>query len=278
MKEMTTEQAKELIDNLAKMGTQKIGFTGGEPLIRKDIFELVDYAHKKGMIIHLVTNASLLNENNIEKLKNVDVLFISYEGPTTVNEYIRTGTKEDILDKIKLAKSRGMKVTVLTTIVKQNIRHFPFIMQQSKEIGFPVLFSLLHYHNYSAKDMKSLEPQEDELKSGIRYLIKMKKKGYKVANSYSYLKFAQNWPNVSQPKCYAGQLYLNIDVNGDVYPCWPAVGHMKALNVFKDGFKKAIKETTGHKCGGCNFSCHHELNFILSLHPNAIVNVLKNYS
>jgi MoaA/NifB/PqqE/SkfB family radical SAM enzyme len=273
---MSTAQAKELIGNLQKLGTKKLGFTGGEPLVRKDIFELVEYAKSRGMITHLVTNASLLDESNVGRLKAVDVLFISWEGPRDVNEGIRSKSSVDVLDRIRLAKQHGVKVCVLATLVRQNLKHLPYILEKSDELGFPVLFSLLHYHNYSAKDMRALEAEENDISRALDYLIGMKRKGFMVANSYSYLRFARNWRK-GMPKCYAGKLYAVIDANGDVYPCWPAVGALAPLNVFKDGFAQAIKGTSRHKCNGCNFSCHHELNFLLSLHLNAVRNILNNY-
>jgi MoaA/NifB/PqqE/SkfB family radical SAM enzyme len=275
---MTTSQVKGLLDELHGLGTRKVGFTGGEPLLREDIFDLIAHAHRRGMIIHLVTNASLLDRSNIRGLKPIETLFVSYEGPAESTGFLRPGAAEDVLDKIALARTQGINVCAMTTIVRQTIPQLQFIMDRSKKHGFPVVFSLLHRHVCAAPDLSELEPSAAEVASAIRTIIRSKRKGYQVANSYSYLRFALQWPSVKMPACYAGKLYVVIDANGDVYPCWPAMGAARPMNVIMDGVSRAIAQTRVPACGGCNFSCHQELNFLLSLHPGAVLNLLQNAS
>ena len=65
-KELTTKQTFSIIDELASLGTQRIGFTGGEPLLRKDIGEIINYSHSKGIFTGMVSNGSLV-EKSTEK-------------------------------------------------------------------------------------------------------------------------------------------------------------------------------------------------------------------
>jgi AdoMet-dependent heme synthase len=274
--EMTTAQALDLIDALKRLGTVKIGFTGGEPLVRRDIFELVDRCRRNGMVSHLVTNASLLDESNVAGLKGLDALMVSYEGPADVNRWIRTGTKDDVEDKIRLAVAAGIKVYAMTTLVRQNLAHVPFIVQRAAQLGVPVLFSLLHEQEYAADDLTGLTPDPGELRAALEGIVRLKRQGSRIANSFQFLEFAKGTAPSRAPRCYAGRLQIVIDSNGDVYPCWPAVGRVTPPNVFRDGFDAAIRRPPVFECQGCDFSCHQELNFLLSLRPEAVLNVLRH--
>jgi MoaA/NifB/PqqE/SkfB family radical SAM enzyme len=276
MPEMSTAQVEALIAALRDRGAQKIGFTGGEPLVRPDIFALVDHAKRRGLITHLVTNGTLLDAAAARRLRGLDVLFVSWDGPAAVNASIRTGTRGDVLDGIRLALAAGLKVCALTTIVTQNIPHLSAMAARARELGFTIIFSPLHRHDCAAADLRELEPDPATLTRAIDGLIRLKRAGYPVANSYSHLRFARAWPHGPAPRCYAGKLYLVVDANGDVYPCWPAMGATTPVNCFRHGFATALARPTGLACEGCNFACHHELNFLLSLRPDAILNLLTS--
>lgn len=67
--ELTGKEWKNLIDSIAIMGVEAVGLSGGEPLLRGDIFELAEYAINKGLLVGLPTNGLLLNEENIHDYK-----------------------------------------------------------------------------------------------------------------------------------------------------------------------------------------------------------------
>jgi len=61
-KELTTEEMKKVIDDFAEIGTSGIGFTGGEPILRKDMLELIEYTKKKGMVTHMSSNGMAIDK------------------------------------------------------------------------------------------------------------------------------------------------------------------------------------------------------------------------
>ena len=80
--DMTTDQAKDMIDQLAVVGAQQpmmpiLVFSGGEPLVRKDLFELVTYARSKDLIVALATNGTLIDEASAGKIKESGVARVS---------------------------------------------------------------------------------------------------------------------------------------------------------------------------------------------------------
>ncbi|MFC1721525.1 radical SAM protein [Patescibacteria group bacterium] len=82
-KELTTKEFKDIIDQLKHFGRPLIYFCGGEPTMRSDIFELIRYVKKQGMLTAMTTNGSLLNDRRIKELveSKLDFLSVSLDGP-----------------------------------------------------------------------------------------------------------------------------------------------------------------------------------------------------
>ncbi len=273
--ELSTAQVRDVIDGLRDLGTVKIGFTGGEPMLRDDLYDLIAHARRAGMITHVVTNGSLLNASTIARMSELDLLLVSLEGSPEVQRLLRKGSRGDEPERIRMAIDAGIPVIVVTTLVRQNLAVVPFLLEQSRALGAGIQFSLLHENECAADDLSGLVPDHEELGRTLDVIAAFKRQGGHVTNSYASLEFARHWPNVTGPRCYAGKLYVVIDTNGDVYPCWPGIGLMRPGNVLKDGVAKAVRlATTTFDCKGCNFSCHQDLNLMLSLRPDAIRSVL----
>ena len=119
-KDMTTEEVKRAMREFAKAGTIFWTFTGGEPLMRRDIGELVDYARNLFPIVTLTTNGLLLKER-MNEVKNVNYFTISLDGPKGVHDYNRgEGTYERVIEAIKTAKKNGIDVVINTVISRAN--------------------------------------------------------------------------------------------------------------------------------------------------------------
>jgi len=102
-KEPTTSQILNLIDQMKKAGTQRIGFVGGEPLVRNDMEEIIEYCKTKGIYTTMVTNGYLV-PNNISLLKKLDHLIISFDGKKRIT--IKIEKKEHLTKPIKHYKLR----------------------------------------------------------------------------------------------------------------------------------------------------------------------------
>jgi radical SAM protein with 4Fe4S-binding SPASM domain len=140
--ELTTEEAKGLIDELSKEGVFRISFTGGEPLIRKDFLEIAEYACDTGIELALNTNATLIDK---KKAKKISKLFfevqISLDGATaTTHDYIRgVGVFEKTLRGIKELRDAGETIiTINTTVMKPNLREIVDILYLAIQLGVDV--------------------------------------------------------------------------------------------------------------------------------------------
>ncbi len=138
--ELSTEEAKRVIDILDRAGVVTIAWSGGEPLVRPDIYELSRYASDKGIYVAMATNGTLIDEKTAERLWESGVRFlqISLDGasPKTHDEFRGVpGAWERTIRGIKNAVRRGFFVNIATTATKLNYKEIPKIIKLVGELG-----------------------------------------------------------------------------------------------------------------------------------------------
>ncbi len=279
-REMTTEQALKMIDELADIGVKRMGFTGGEPLLRNDIGKLIDEASKRGMKTTLFSNGSLV-KSKIKELKNLDLLLLSLDGPKEIQDNIRMkGAYDAAMEALEIAREKNIKVWSNTVITKHSVNHIDFVLEKAKELGFSSMFMPVFEYSLTAgkEEIQRLSPDKKVFTQAIRKLIDYKKKGYPIINSKSYFEFLIDyWPNKYYKKCYAGKFFCAINSDGRVAPCHYLINSGKWPNGLEIGFKEAIRKATIRGCAGCYGNAYIDSNLFFSLNVETIRNAFRNY-
>ncbi|APH38131.1 12,18-didecarboxysiroheme deacetylase [Methanohalophilus halophilus] len=139
--ELSTEEGKRLIDDLAEFKTPVILFSGGEPLVRKDLPELAEYAVSKGLRAVISTNGTLIDMDMAKKLKEIGLSYvgISIDGTEETNDRFRgqQGAFKKALEGVHNCMKAGIKVGLRFTINKSNFREIPAIFDLLEEEGIP---------------------------------------------------------------------------------------------------------------------------------------------
>jgi len=139
--ELTTEQGKQLIDDLSDFGSPVMLFSGGEPLVRPDLPELAAYAVEKGMRAVISTNGTLITPELARTLKEIGLSYvgISLDGMQQINDRFRgvAGAFQQALEGIKNCQQAGIKVGLRFTINKFNVGEIPKIFQLLEEMDIP---------------------------------------------------------------------------------------------------------------------------------------------
>lgn len=139
--ELSTDEGKRLIDDLAGFGVPVLLFSGGEPLVRKDLTELAAYAVNRGMRAVISTNGTLIDEDTAESLKKIGLSYvgISLDGLSEVNDHFRgvQGAFSKALDGIRNCQRAGIKVGLRFTINKYNIYEIPGIFDLLEDMDIP---------------------------------------------------------------------------------------------------------------------------------------------
>ncbi len=138
--ELSTEEAKALIDTFPEAGNPIIIFTGGEPFLRHDIFELIPYAKSKGLRCVMAPNGTLLTEENAVRIKELGIerCSISIDAPDKANHDEFRGVQgafEASMRGIEYLKKAGMEFQINTTVTRNNLSMFKDIFNLARDIG-----------------------------------------------------------------------------------------------------------------------------------------------
>ena len=157
--EISTEQAKQIIDDLAQYGAPVMLFSGGEPLVRQDLTELAHYAVGKGMRAVISTNGTLITKDKARELKDVGLSYvgISLDGGEEVHDRFRgvSGAFKKALQGVENCQAEGLKVGLRFTINKRNAAEIPKIFQILNDMEIPrVCFYHLVYSGRGSELIK----------------------------------------------------------------------------------------------------------------------------
>ena len=264
-KEMTIDQITAILDEMAAMGTQTISFSGGEPMLRKDIGRILEETAKRGISTEMNSTGWGIPEN-ILQLKHLDFLKISLDGPQTVHDEVRgEHSFRDAMAAAEAARAHKLKFVFSTTLTKFNIKEVDFLLGTAKRFNTLVAFQPLKGLYRGVKDVGALAPSKEDFAAVIRQLAEAKKSGSPhLRNSLIGLEHIAHWPDYPRLECWAGRIFCILNTNGTLMPCDRIAYPVQLPNCLDAGFRKAFLSLPKTSCGGCGFCGVLELNFLMS--------------
>jgi len=201
----------------------RISFTGGEPFVRKDFFEILQkcYENQDLFFYGILTNGILLNRENIKKIKDLRVNYvqISLEGMKKINDSIRgKGTFNKIIKSVILLKREKISVNISMTVSKVNVADVFKVISLAKELGVSVSIRRLVPIGRGG-EMGKLVLSPIEVKKLYSNILEIKEKYWnKISLGCEDGILVQNL-RYSPEGCSAGYASFSVLPNGDVYPC-----------------------------------------------------------
>ena len=224
-KELTTKEVKKLLTEAYQLGVRYIGLTGGEPFLRKDIFEIGKFAKKMGFNITVASNGTLLNRKNIKDvIAAFDSVAISMDGVTKETHDSLRGV-EGVYDKamgaLALLKKWRVPVVVNMVVTQKNFMEIDKYIQFFSKKRIPIQLTPVHEYQVSHLKVKPALKQID-IKQFRKIWGNLSKK-YPFLNSGYY----QRVPTfLSKPNkllgaytCFAGAVMFFVNPHGEVFPC-----------------------------------------------------------
>jgi radical SAM protein with 4Fe4S-binding SPASM domain len=263
--ELTTKEALDVVDQLSDAGVTALAFSGGEPLTRKDFFEVANHAIEKGLYVSLATNGTLLTKEMVQKIKQAKINYveISIDGATAkTHDTFRgvTGAFDKAVAGLKNCVEADLCACIATTATKNNLQEIPAIIDLAEEIGAERFTYFNFIPTGRAKEHFDQDLTAQEREQLMHYLLNRMAKGCKttilttapqlarvalqcqgpsktgeVTMSMAHMQTAK----VSKKAvpladfiggCGAGRLYCSLSPQGDVHPCvfFPVnVGNLK---------------------------------------------------
>ena len=161
--ELTGPEARAMLDDLAAFGVPVVLFSGGEPLLRPDLLELVGYAVGRGMRAVLSTNGTLISRAGADQLGSIGLSYVgvSLDGMREVNDRFRgvPGAFDQAMEGIRNAQEAGLKVGLRFTITRRNAAEVPKLFDLVRERNIP---RICFYHLvYAGRGTKLMEEDLD---------------------------------------------------------------------------------------------------------------------
>ena len=276
--ELTTEEVKKVIADIASFSKPIMILTGGEPLLREDIYELARFTAKQGLRPVLGTNGTLIDDRVAEKLKEAGIKRVSisidcaYAGEHDAFRGVE-GAYEKALKGIEACKKAGLEFQVNTTVTRRNLPEIKEIHSITKKLGAVAhhLFLLVPTGRGKALEAEEIPPEDYE--KVLNWMYEAKDKGIYMRATCAphYVRVAyqrgdrperRHGMDATMGGCMAGRTFAFVSRKGEVNPC----GYLplKAGNVREQSFREIwenselfnnlrSREDLRGKCGECEY-------------------------
>jgi len=290
--ELTTEEAKEFITDLSEMKAPVLLFSGGEPLLRRDIFELGKFSVDSNLRVVLSTNGTLITPEIALKIKDAGFQYagVSIDGMPKTHDDFRAmdGAFAAAIDGMRNCMTIGVKTGVRFTINKFNQDELEKIIDLVVKEGIP-RFCMYHLV-YSGRGfgLMSTDTSLIEKRKTIEFLVdktlELYKKGVEVelltVDNHADGVYIYNYLKKTDPEradevmqllqmhggCSAGTKFANVDPQGNVHPCqfWQheTLGNVKERKfseIWNDEHNQLLiqlrqkSDLIKGRCGSCDF-------------------------
>ena len=238
-RELTTAEAKKVLDDLRDLQVFYINIGGGEPMVRRDFFELLEYSVANGIGVKFSTNGAFIDEEKARRLAAMDYLDIqiSLDGVDAVtNDAVRGEGSYDMairaMENLKAANFGQFKISVVVT--RHNVSQLDQFKALADHYGAQLRITRLRPAGRGADTWHELHPTNAQQREIYNWLLKH---GENVLTGDSFFHLnalGESLPGLNM--CGAGRVVCLIDPIGDVYAC-PFVIHdeFKAGNVRDEG-------------------------------------------
>lgn len=290
--ELSTEEAKSLLRQLAECDVLNVSFAGNEPLLRRDIFELISYASDLGLTTSLNTNGLLVDDKVASMIcqSGLDMIYLSLDGPTPeINDTIRgvKGAFQNTLQAAQLVmkeRQRGWQPRVMVNTVANhlNVAGITEIAEMCRRLHFDgMLIQPLHdvekqfdseeALHFVPGDMAELSKQLDIVKRDFKDFVPLMPEYFD-----RFRTFYERPDTLYRYRCLAAYSALDIRPNGDFAPCpaWDMrLGNFREIPSFREFWNSAAMQGVRRRVKNkqhpiCWFACIIPLNLLVSyLHP-----------
>lgn len=268
--ELSAEEMKRGLDILKDLGVVEIVFSGGDPLIRKDAGEIIEYASR--FFVTTVYDNGSMAAQKIDSLRNVDFVAISIDSLDPAKmDYIKgvKGSLEKALNTVNTLQKAGIKVAVTPTISQLNLYEIADITKYFTEKGIPVWYCLYSYdQSVDANQLFRIGKPNDEFiiedKEGMVKLcdtiLEMKKKNKNILMTSQLLKALRSLYAEEKRvwKCRALKDFFIIDHKGRIGGCHNKNFIGSVFDLAKNWESKEFDELrkTYRECTECTYLCY----------------------
>jgi MoaA/NifB/PqqE/SkfB family radical SAM enzyme len=272
-----------LFDRLKAMGIRRLGLAGGEPMMRKDLADIVRLAKERGFWVSINCNLTLYHKRP-QALDGADVVYTSLDGDAEAHEAARGGEKAHagVPEAIRDLVARGKDVITICVVTEHSIGQAEFLIRQAEEVGYRVHFQPQCTDTENTRGEVPDSVSNEQYRDFWRRLLAEKRKGRPIISSTPYLEYLSRWENFSvsalydaSTRCPAGRGYLYIDPQANAYPCTWTKGKTPPVNLLRDDWRSAWSRET--PCTVCSVGPMLEFNLLYKRPLSAAIEAARSY-
>ena len=228
--ELSTQEWFNVFDQARQMGAVQLGFSGGEPLVRQDLEELVAYAHQKGFYTNLITSGMGLNEARIAGLKQAGLqhIQISFQASDPIVNNALAGSKhafQQKYDMSRLVKQYGYPMVLNFVIHRHNIDQIDQIIELCLELeADTVELAICQFYGWAYENRQGLLPTKAQLVRAERitneYRQKIQEQNIKCKLIFVVPDYYEERPKACMDGW--GKIFLTVSPDGTALPCHAA--------------------------------------------------------
>lgn len=247
-RELDTGEAKRLVEELADAGVVILAFSGGEPLMRRDFFEVVAHARKNDLYVALATNGTLLTRRMAAKVREAGIEYVevSVDGKDAASHDAMRGIPgafDRTIAGIKNCVAEGLYTCMATTVTRSNYHEIPEIYGLASDLGVNRFMCFNFIPTGRGTEMIDRDISPEERRDLMRYLMDRTREGtgpealttapqvasmvvegeqgVPVGHFYAGEEMEGRTRLLADfiGGCGAGRLYCSIEPEGDVQPC-----------------------------------------------------------
>lgn len=276
MKEdMSTQEVFQLLDEAYDAGFRGYYMFGGEPLVRRDIGTITDYAKKRGFLTVMNTNGSFL-EKKAEELRGLDFAFVSIDYHNEYDDVIRgrPGNYQEVIRGVRaLQEHTKTRIGLVTTISKLNWDTIEPMAKLAQDLGVGISYNSIEQSlDFGQTDDKTtpnfeIGLGEEKLGEFYRILKALLDKGYPLMETDIVLRdFVSGEPWT----CHFPKMFLYVTPNREIYNC----DYTYAYNLNRGSIKEYLRSSTftdyvkkAETCNMCVRTCVRGYSYTYDLMP-----------
>ncbi len=284
---LSTAEHRRILAEFARLGTMRIKFLGGEPLLRSDIGELIEEVRRLKMRSAMVTNGFLIPEK-MATVRQLDELVISLDGKEVAHDRQRgRGTWKRVMRAVEACATEGLDFFLTAVVTRESAGEVDWLLETAQRFGVMVNFQIPQFNEemYGTGARQWMPPPE-EIRAILTKIIAAKEAGAPVLFTAHSYRHTLGWVDFNQERverpgelspCTAGRYFLQMEPNGDIYPCVLHVGTFQPKNAVRDGVETAWRHAQRHSCFDCYNTWLNENRAIFDLRPEVLINFWRNY-
>jgi len=271
--ELSTEQVFRGLERLWTQGIRWVTFSGGEPLLRKDMLEIAAHARSLGFQVFLSTNGWLLPKR-ADILDHIGHVNISLDGNQEVHDSVRgKGAYDKALRAVDTCVDRGVSVSLLCVLSAHSLDGIEDVIATARERRALVMFQPATQWLDSSVRPNPIAPPVGPYRQTVERLITLKKAGAPIRNSIPGLQHLAKWPETTPIRCSAGDVSITIEADGSMLSCHQAqFGRVHERYTIESPLSAL---PTKLNCAQCWCGPLVELGLVYSLRPGAVWNAYK---